>query len=205
MKPHIKSHVQLAKIAHEEEHQNVEIPNEGSRSTVLKQVKSLHIKRHLLQANKNLETFIGDQNSDTNDPFGRVLRRLRIHKGLEAYVVASKACITVWQLYELETGEDTLFYTPGLRLKASQRVAEFLGTDWSEILLGRVIVRAVPTPTAQLHLLKTKRAGERLNSPQAYRSGAFDMGSAAHEGAPTAPLSSALFLRVADIQDNKSH
>jgi hypothetical protein len=205
MKPHIKSHVQLAKIAHEEEHQNVEIPNEGSRSTVLKQVKSLHIKRHLLQANKNLETFIGDQNSDTNDPFGRVLRRLRIHKGLEAYVVASKACITVWQLYELETGEDTLFYTPGLRLKASQRVAEFLGTDWSEILLGRVIVRAVPTPTAQLHLLKTKRAGERLNNPQAYRSGAFDMGSAAHEGAPTAPLSSALFLRVADVQDNKSH
>jgi len=205
MKPHIKSHFQLAKITHEEEHPNVEIPNEGSRSTVLKQVKSLHIKRHLLQANKNLETFIGDQNSDTNDPFGRVLRRLRIHKGLEAYVVASKACITVWQLYELETGEDTLFYTPGLRLKASQRVAEFLGTDWSEILLGRVIVRAVPTPTAQLHLLKTKRAGERLNNPQAYRSGAFDMGSAAHEGAPTAPLSSALFLRVADVQDNKSH
>jgi len=205
MKPHIKSHFQLAKIAHEEEHPNVEIPNEGSRSTVLKQVKSLHIKRHLLQANKNLETFIGDQNSDTNDPFGRVLRRLRIHKGLEAYVVASKACITVWQLYELETGEDTLFYTPGLRLKASQRVAEFLGTNWSEILLGRVIVRAVPTPTAQLHLLKTKRAGERLNSPQAYRSGAFDMGSAAHEGAPTAPLSSALFLRVADVQDNRSH
>ena len=205
MKPHIKSHFQLAKIAHEEEHTNVEIPNEGSRSTVLKQVKSLHIKRHLLQANKNLETFIGDQNSDTNDPFGRVLRRLRIHKGLEASVVASKACITVWQLYELETGEDTLFYTPGLRLKASQRVAEFLGTNWSEILLGRVIVRAVPTPTAQLHLLKTKRAGERLNNPQAYRSGAFDMGSAAHEGAPTAPLSSALFLRVADVQDNKSH
>jgi len=205
MKPHIKSHFQLAKIAHEEEHPNVEIPNEGSRSTVLKQVKSLHIKRHLLQANKNLETFIGDQNSDTNDPFGRVLRRLRIHKGLEASVVASKACITVWQLYELETGENTLFYTPGLRLKASQRVAEFLGTDWSEILLGRINVRAVPTPTAQLHLLKTKRAGERLNNPQAYRSGAFDMGSAAHEGAPTAPLSSALFLRVADIQDNKSH
>ena len=205
MKPHIKSHFQLAKIAHEEEHPNVEIPNEGSRSTVLKQVKSLHIKRHLLQANKNLETFIGDQNSDTNDPFGRVLRRLRVHKGLQASVVASKACISVWQLYELETGKDTLFYTPGLRIKAAQRVAEFLGTDWSEILLGRVIVRAVPTPTAQLHLLKTKRAGERLNNPQAYRSGAFDMGSAAHEGAPTAPLSSALFLRVADVQDNKSH
>ena len=205
MKPHIKSHFQLAKIAHEEERMTVEIPSEGGRSTVLKQVKSLHIKRHLLQANKNLETFIGDQNSDTDDPFGRVLRRLRIHKGLEAYVVASKACITVWQLYELETGKDTLFYTPGLRIKAAQRVAEFLGTDWSEILLGRVIVRAVSTPTAQLHLLKTTRADERLSNPQPDHSGAFDMGSAAHEGAHTAPLSSALFLRMEDVQEKKIH
>jgi hypothetical protein len=205
MKPHIKSHFQLAKIAHEEERPTVEIPAEGGRSTVLKQVKSLHIKRYLLQANKNLEIFIGDQNSDTDDLFGRVLRRLRIHKGLEAYVVASKACITVWQLYELETGEDTLFYTPGLRLKAAQRVAEFLGTDWSEILQGRVIVRAVPTPTAQLHLLKTARAGERLNNPRSDYSGAFERGSVGHDGAPTAPLSSALFLRVADEQDNKTH
>jgi transcriptional regulator with XRE-family HTH domain len=205
MKPHIKSHFQLAKIALKEELPTVEIPNESGRSTVLKQVKSLHIKRHLLQANKSLETFIGDQNSDTNDPFGRVLRRLRIHKGLEACVVASKACITVWQLYELETGEDTLFYTPGLRIKAAQRVAEFLGTDWSEILQGRVIVRAVPMPTAQLHLLKNARAGERLNNPQPDLSGAFDMGPAAHEGTLKAPLSSALFLRVADEQDNKSH
>jgi hypothetical protein len=108
-------------------------------------------------------------------------------------------------LYELETGKDTLFYTPGLRMKAAQRVAEFLGTDWLEILQGRVMVRAVPTPTAQLHLLKTTRAGERLKNPQPDHSGACDMGSATHQGTPTAPLSSALFLRVADVQENKSH
>jgi transcriptional regulator with XRE-family HTH domain len=205
MKIHIKSHVHLANIAHEEERPTVELPTEAGRSTVLKQVKSLHIKRHLSQANKNLETFIGDQNSDTDDPFGRVLRRLRIQKGLEASVVASQACITVWQLYELETGKNTLFYTPGLRIKAAQRVAESLGTNWSEILQGRVMVRAVSAPTAQLHLLKTTRAGERLNTPQPDHAGAFDIGSAVHEGAATAPLSSALFLRVADVQNNKSH
>lgn len=205
MQIRIKSQFQLAKITHKVERPTMELPNEGGRSTVLKQVKTLHIKRHLSQANKNLETFIGDQNSDTDDPFGRVLRRLRIHKGLEASAVASKACITVWQLYELETGKDTLFYTPGLRIKAAQRVADFLGSDWSEILQGRVMVRAVSTPTAQLHLLNTMRAGERLNNPKTDHSGAFDMGSAAHEGAAIAPISSALFLRVADEQDNKSH
>lgn len=204
MKPHIKSHFQLAKIPLEEESPIVEIPIEGGRSTVLKQVKSLHIKRQLLQANKNLETFIGDQKTDTDDPFGRVLRRLRVQKGLEAFVVASKACITVWQLYELETGKDTLFYTPGLRHKAAQRVAEFLGTDWSEILLGRVIVRAVPTPTAQLHLLKTRRAGDDQNTPQADLAGALDVGHPAPESTPSAPLSTALFLRVPDVRDSKS-
>jgi len=205
MKSHITSHFQLAKIANKEERRTVELPIEGGRSTVLKQVKSLHIKRHLLQANKTLETFIGDQNSDTDDPFGRVLRRLRIHKGVQASAVASQACISVWQLYELETGKDTLFYTPGLRIKAAQRVAETLGTDWAEILQGRVMVRSVSTPTAQLHLLKTTRAAERLHNPQTEHAGAFDLGSPAHEGIAKAPFSSALFLRVADVQDNKSH
>jgi hypothetical protein len=204
MKPHIKSHFQLAKIPLEEVNPIVNIPTEGGRSTVLKQVKSLHIKRHLLEANKNLETFIGDQNTDTDDLCGRVLRRLRIQKGLEASVVASHACITVWQLYELETGKDTLFYTPGLRHRAAERVADFLGTDWSEILLGRVIVRAVPTPTAQLHLLKTRRADAGSNTLQANLVNTVEMGHPADEGASEPPLSTAMFLRVPDIRDTKS-
>jgi transcriptional regulator with XRE-family HTH domain len=202
MKIRTQSHVQIAAIAHEEERPAVELPNEGGRSTVLKQVKSLHIKRHLSQANKSLENFIGDQNSDTDDPFGRVLRRLRIHKGLQASEVASRACITVWQLCELETGKDTLFYTSGLRLKAAQRVAEFLGTDWSDILQGRVMLRPVPTPTAQLPLLKTTRAGEHMDKPPTNHPGAFGKALAGPEGAATPPISSALFLRVADVQDN---
>jgi transcriptional regulator with XRE-family HTH domain len=199
---HIKSHFQLAKVANEEDKPTVEIPIESGRSKVLKKVKSLHMKRHLLQANKNLERFIGDQSLDTNDRFGRVLRRLRVQQGVEAFVVASKACITIWQLYELETGKDTLFYTPGLRYKAAQRVAEFLGTDWSDILEGRVTTRAIPAPTAQLRLLKNTRTDDRLNLAQTGLASALEEEQAEQADVSQTPLSSALFLRVADVQRN---
>jgi hypothetical protein len=202
MTPHIKSHFQLATVATEEDKPTVEIPIESGRSKVLKQVKSLHMKRHLLQANKNLEKFIGDQNLDTSDRFGRVLRRLRVQQGVEAFVVASKACISIWQLYELETGKDTLFYTPGLRHKAAQRVAEFLGTDWADILEGRVTTRAIPAPTAQLRLLKNTRTDDRLNLSQTSHASALEEEQAEQADVSQTPLSSALFLRVADVQRN---
>jgi transcriptional regulator with XRE-family HTH domain len=202
MNLHIKSHFQLATVANAEDKPTVEIPFESGRSKVLKQVKSLHIKRQLLEANKNLETFIGDQNLDTNDRFGRVLRRLRVQQGVEAFVVASKACITVWQLYELETGKDTLFYTPGLRYKAAQRVAEFLGTDWSDILEGRVLTRAIPAPTVQLRLLKSARTDGRLNLSQTSQASAVEENQVEQAHVSGTPLSTALFLRVADAQRN---
>lgn len=200
MNLHIKSHFQLAHVSHEEDKSPVEIPVESGRSTVLKPVKSLHIKRHLLEANKVQESFIGDQNSETSDRFGRVLRRLRIQQGVEAFVVASKACITVWQLYELETGKDTLFYTPGLRYRAAQRVAEFLGTTWSDILEDRVATRAIPAPTAQIRLLKNTRMDGR--TPLAKTSPASAVEEDPVEQGPVshAPLSTASFLRVADVQ-----
>lgn len=200
MNLHIKSNVQLATVTHEDDKSTVGIPAESGRSTVLKSVKSLHIKRHLLEANKIQETFIGDQNSETNDRFGRVLRRLRVQQGVEAFVVASKACITVWQLYELETGKDTLFYTPGLRYRAAQRVAEFLGTTWTDILEDRVPSRAIPAPTAQLRLLKNTRADSRLNLAKTSPTSGVEENPVEQADASNAPLSTASFLRVADVQ-----
>jgi hypothetical protein len=202
MNLHIKSHFQLATEANAEDKPTVEIPVESGRTKVLKHVKSLYIKRHLLQANKNLEAFIGEQNSDTNDCFGRVLRRLRVQHGVEAFVVASNACITVWQLYELETGKDTLFYTSGLRYKAAQRVAEFLGADWSDILEGRVATRALPGPAAQLRLLKNTRTDGRLNLSQTSHAFAVEENHVEQTHVSHTPLSTALFLRVADAQRN---
>lgn len=202
MNLHIKSNFQLVTVANEEDKPLVEIPVESGRSTVLKPVKSLHIKRHLLEANKTQESFIGDQNSETNDRFGRVLRRLRVQQGVEASVVASKACITVWQLYELETGKDTLFYTPGLRYNAAKRVAEFLGTDWSDILEGRVATRAIPAPTAQLRLLKVPRTDSRLNLAKTSPACAVDENQVEQADVSRTPLSTASFLRVPDAQRN---
>jgi hypothetical protein len=200
MNLHIKSNFQLVTVAYEDDKSTVGIPVESGRSTVLKSVKSLHIKRHLLEANKIQETFIGDQNSETNDRFGRVLRRLRVQQGIEAFVVASKACITVWQLYELETGQDTLFYTPGLRYRAAQRVAEFLGTNWADILEGRVATRAIPAPTAQLRLLKNTRADSRLNFATTSPASAIEEDQIEQANVSHKPLSTASFLRVADVQ-----
>jgi transcriptional regulator with XRE-family HTH domain len=200
MNLHIKSNFQFDSVTQEEDKSTIGIPVESGRSTVLKPVKSLHIKRHLLEANKTQETFIGDQNSETNDRFGRVLRRLRVQQGVEAFVVASKACITVWQLYELETGKDTLFYTPGLRYRAAQRVAEFLGTTWSDILEGRVSSRAIPAPTAQLRLLKNARTDSRLNLAKTSPASAAEEDQIEQADVSRQPLSTASFLRVADVQ-----
>lgn len=200
MNSYIKSHLQLAQVHVDEETPTVEMPFEEGRSKVLKKVRSLHIKRRLLQANKNIEAFIGDQNTDSDDPCGRVLRRMRIQQGLDAFVVASKACITVWQLYELETGKDTLFYTQGLRHKAAQRVAAILGSDWDDILEGRVIAKPISGFGGNLHLLKTPLTQAQLQSSKevfirkAYRD---QTDSPSMEASP---LSSAMFLRVPDVQ-----
>lgn len=197
MNPYIKSHLQLARLPAEVAPLPPATPHEAGRSKVLKQVKSLHIQRNLLLANKNSERFIGHHPPHTDDPFGGVLRHLRTEQGVEACEVASKACISVWQLYELETGKDTLFYTPGLRLKAAQRVAALLGSDWSDISEGRVIANVKPAPTAQLHLLKTTRTEQHASPSQIRHAGAFEPAPSAHQG--SAPLSAALFLRVADV------
>ena len=125
---------------------------EGKGVNVLKQDKSPRFSRNLLQANKSSQSFIGHQNEDTQDPWGCVLRRLRVQRGLDPAVVASNVCISVWQLYELETGQDSLFYTPGIRQKAAQRVAALLGSDWTEIVEGRVTVETVSAVGAQAHL-----------------------------------------------------
>ena len=200
MNSYIKSHLQLAQVHVDEDTPTVEMPFEESHSKVLKKVRSLHIKRRLLQANKDIEAFIGHEHTDSDDPCGRVLRRMRIQQGLDAFVVATKACISLWQLYELETGKNTLFYTQGLRHKAAQRVAAILGSDWNDILEGRVIAKPFSGFGGNLHLLKTPLTQAQLQSSKgvlvttAYRD---QSESAAME---PSPLSSALFLRVADGQ-----
>lgn len=200
MNLHIKSHRQMAHMHIEDDALNLVVPFESNRPQVLKQVRSLHRHRNLLQANKHAENFIGHQGTDTDDPFGRVLRQLRNQKGIEACVVASNACISVWQLYELETGKDTLFYTAGLRNKAAHRVAEFLGSDWSEILQGSFKVETAPVQTAHVLVLKTPLTEARTSSTFATHQPSPNPLGNAQTTQDKMPLSTALFLRVRDDQ-----
>lgn len=201
MNSFVKSHLQLAYAPAQEEAQTVEMPFGPGQSRVLKPVRVRHIQRHLLLANKNMERFIGQQSTESDDPCGGVLRRLRTQQGLEAFVVASRACITVWQLYELETGKDSLFYTPGLRRKAAQRVSAILGSNWDDIVAGRVVTKAASGQAARLHLLKPP-ASPALMKPTPPAPASVSPRSALQRQSPDAiPLSFATFLRAPGALD----
>lgn len=203
MNSYVKTHDQLAQVS------GVGVPVSGvsfevQHPRVLKQVKSLHIQRNLLKANKSSQKFIGLQNTETDDPFGGVLRKLRIQQGLDPSVVASNACITVWQLYELETGQDTLFYTPGLRTRAAERVAAFLNSDWNDICQGRFMVRVLQEVPVQLHLVGSRRIARRVINPAE-----VVVEKVAPEAVNTTDtddtfLSLAPLLRVADASDGSA-
>jgi transcriptional regulator with XRE-family HTH domain len=202
MNPFNTSHLQLAHAKANEDEPTVKMPCGPGQSRVLKSVRIWHIQRQLLLANKNMEKSIDQRSTDSDDPGGSVLRRLRTQQGLEAFVVASRACITVWQLYELETGKDSLFYTPGLRHKAAQRVATILGSDWDTVLAGHVATKAISGTVARLHLLKPPAAPSLFeHSPKAPASGS-PRGFVQHQTTDATPLSYAAFLRVADKQDS---
>jgi len=174
---------------------------EAKRVNVLKQDKSPRFSRNLLQANKSSQAFIGDQNEDTPDPLGCVLRRLRVQRGLDPAVVASNVCITVWQLNELETGQDSLFYTPGIRQKAAQRVAALLGSDWTDIVEGRVTLETVSALGRQVHLQLFKQTTDEQSLPSAQAALPL-MPLRADMDFPTNSLSlppASILLRAADL------
>lgn len=200
MSSYVKTRYPLAQVHPEVGMSPVATTVEAKAARVLKQVKSLHIQRNLSNANKNSQTFIGLQNTETDDPSGCVLRKLRIQQGLDAAVVASNACITVWQLYELETGKDTLFYTPVLRTRAAQRVASFLKSDWTDICEGRVTVRSLQEAPVQLHLI-SRRQGRRVISPVMAQVTPGVMDAADSD---EAPLSLAQLLRVVDASARRA-
>jgi len=93
----------------------------------------LHQRRSLQEANEVSLQLSGNQLHDSNDPRGRRLRALRQAQGLKPSEVATEACISLGQLYELETGGERLFYSATLRQQAARRVAQLLGADWDRL------------------------------------------------------------------------
>ena len=119
MNAYVKTSFSLAQVHPDVDTSRAGVTTEIKDARVLKQVKSLHIQRNLLNANKSSQMFIGVQSTETEDPNGCVLRKLRIQQGLDPSVVASHACISVWPVFSTAIGRT--FVKAGSRSRPCKR------------------------------------------------------------------------------------
>ena len=70
---------------------------------------------------------------ESQDPKGCVLRKLRLERNLDPAVLATRACVSVKQLFALEKGLDQPFPSDTLRRQAGRKVARILGMDWDSL------------------------------------------------------------------------
>ncbi len=96
----------------------------------------------LLRANRASLAHLGPGSETTTDPKGRVLRQLRLNASLDPSELATRACISLAQLYEIEKGLSTCFYSASLREQAAKRVARLLSTDWESLAFSESDIQA---------------------------------------------------------------
>jgi len=115
-------------------------------------------KQLLSQANERASSLYDSPPVESRDPQGIALRQLRLAKNLDAATLASQACLSVPQLYELESGESSLFYSSSLRNQAGRRVARLLDADWDTLTTAQVALplrfprqEELSMPDAQQH------------------------------------------------------
>ena len=89
--------------------------------------------RTLQSANKEALSQLGLPSDTPGDAKGRVLRQLRLQMGIDPSLLATQACMSLSQLYELEDGGNSRFYSESLRRQAGRRVARLLGADWDRM------------------------------------------------------------------------
>lgn len=112
----------------------IPLPEErpSRRMTIKGQLQS----RPLSQANQEALLLLGPQLQKVSDPHGQCLREARVKQGRNPAELATQACISLAQLYELESGTTALFYTQDFATQAKRRVAQLLGEDWDAIAAG---------------------------------------------------------------------
>lgn len=99
----------------------------------------------LLHANRVSLSHMGKCADASQDPKGRHLRQLRLNKEIDPAELATQACISLAQLYEIEQGLSSRFYSPALREQAARRVAKLLDADWDH--LGEMALPNKPATT----------------------------------------------------------
>lgn len=116
--------------------------------------------RTLETANRQALRHLGWPIESTGDPKGRVLRQLRLHQGIDPAWLATEACMSLSQLYELEDGAKSRFYSDSLRRQAGRRIAHLLGTNWDRLPIEDPIKiinasNVVPLQRSSAHTLHT--------------------------------------------------
>lgn len=66
----------------------------------------------LLSSNLEALAILGHCTAKSADPKRQVLSHVRLSQGIDPSVLASEACISLAQLYELEEGLASRFYSP---------------------------------------------------------------------------------------------
>ena len=87
----------------------------------------------LMAANAQAHARLGQPSTQGQDARGQALRQRRLALGMDPADLATRACLSLRQLYQLESGEDSLFYSSSLRNQAGRRVAALLGADWEQL------------------------------------------------------------------------
>ena len=113
------------------------IPDPEPRSSRRMTIKGQLQTRPLSQANQEALLSLGNPSAPSSDPQGQCLRQMRLKQGKNPAELATQACISLAQLYGLESGAHNLFYTPDFALQAKRRVARLLGVDWDTIAARR--------------------------------------------------------------------
>ena len=123
----------------------------------------------LLAANTRAQAEIGmPSDGARQDVRGQTLRLLRMQQNWDAAVLATQACISLRQLYQLENGETTLFYSQSLRNQAGRRVTALLGAKWDELGQAPAPAPAAAVQDKALKLVQPQLAAvETASAPAA--------------------------------------
>lgn len=104
------------------------------RAPFLKPVATQSRNDALFRLNQSRLATLGDACAPSPDPCGQALRALRMRQQWDPSALATRSCLSLAQLYELEMGGNSLFYSASLRLQAAKKVASLLGSNWDTLV-----------------------------------------------------------------------
>ncbi len=85
------------------------------------------------QSNVRQRAELGWGHDESQDPKGSMLRKLRLERNVDPAILATRACVSVKQLFALEKGLPQPFPSDALRRQAGRKVAGILGADWDSL------------------------------------------------------------------------